>query len=109
MRAKIFVDGGAGTTGLEIRERLARRSDLLLLQLAEAERKDARARAKALNEADLVILCLPDDAARDAVALIEKPLADRKIVFSIREAGAGTNGLTSPPSRATSLTIRELR
>ena len=73
MNARIFIDGGAGTTGLEIRERLARRNDLKLLQLAEAERKDARARAQALNEADLVILCLPDDAAREAVSLIENP------------------------------------
>ncbi len=88
MRAKIFVDGGAGTTGLEIRERLARRSDLLLLQLAEAERKDARARAKALNEADLVILCLPDDAARDAVALIENP--------AVRVIDASTAHRTAP-------------
>jgi N-acetyl-gamma-glutamyl-phosphate reductase len=52
---------------------LAGRNDLSLLQLAEVERKDARARAKALNEADLVILCLPDEAAREAVALIENP------------------------------------
>jgi len=71
MSAKIFIDGAAGTTGLEIRERLAGRGDLTLVRLAEAERKDARARARALNEADLVILCLPDDAAREAVALIE--------------------------------------
>jgi len=56
---------------LEIRERLAGRGDLSLLQLADAERKDPRARAKALNEADLVILCLPDEAAREAVTLIE--------------------------------------
>jgi N-acetyl-gamma-glutamyl-phosphate reductase len=71
--AKIFIDGAAGTTGLEIRERLSGRSDLSLRQLAEAERKDPRARARALNEADLVILCLPDEAAREAVALIENP------------------------------------
>jgi N-acetyl-gamma-glutamyl-phosphate reductase len=71
--ATIFIDGAAGTTGLEIRERLAGRGDLSLLQLADAERKDPRARAKALNEADLVILCLPDEAAREAVTLIENP------------------------------------
>jgi N-acetyl-gamma-glutamyl-phosphate reductase len=71
MVRKIFVDGAAGTTGLEIRERLAPRRDLSVVELAEAERKDPRARRAALNEADLVILCLPDDAAREAVSLIE--------------------------------------
>jgi N-acetyl-gamma-glutamyl-phosphate reductase len=73
MTAKIFIDGAAGTTGLEIRERLAGRAELSLLQLSDAERKDTAARKRALNEADLVILCLPDDAARQAVALIDNP------------------------------------
>ncbi len=73
MVAKIFIDGAAGTTGLEIRERLAGRDDLALLRLSEDERKDARARQAALNGADIVILCLPDEAARQAVALIENP------------------------------------
>jgi N-acetyl-gamma-glutamyl-phosphate reductase len=71
MVAKVFIDGAAGTTGLEIRERLARRADVELVRLSDAERKDARARARALNESDLVILCLPDDAAKEAVSLIE--------------------------------------
>ena len=70
---KIFIDGAAGTTGLEIRERLAGRKELDVVQLSDALRKDAGARAKALNNADLVILCLPDAAAREAVALIENP------------------------------------
>ncbi len=70
MTAKVFIDGAAGTTGLEIRERLAGRRDIALVQLSDAERKDARARAEALNAADLVILCLPDEAAREAVSLI---------------------------------------
>jgi N-acetyl-gamma-glutamyl-phosphate reductase len=73
MTSKVFIDGAAGTTGLEIRERLAGRSDLSLIQLSDAERKDLRARTRALNEADAVILCLPDDAAREAVSLIENP------------------------------------
>ena len=73
MAAKVFIDGAVGTTGLEIRERLAGREEFALLQLSDAERKDMRARAAALNEADIVILCLPDEAARDAVALIENP------------------------------------
>ncbi|WP_442680853.1 N-acetyl-gamma-glutamyl-phosphate reductase [Sphingomonas sp. ASY06-1R] len=68
---KIFVDGAAGTTGLEIRERLAGRRDVELITLPEDRRKDAEARRGALNEADIVILCLPDEAAREAVALIE--------------------------------------
>ncbi|HEY5239471.1 MAG TPA: N-acetyl-gamma-glutamyl-phosphate reductase [Rhizomicrobium sp.] len=71
MSATVFIDGAAGTTGLEIRERLAGRTDLTVTQLGEAERKDARARAAALNAADVVILCLPDEAAREAVGLIE--------------------------------------
>ena len=73
MTAKIFIDGAAGTTGLEIRERLSGRRDISLLALSDAERKDASARKKALNAADLVILCLPDEAARESVALIENP------------------------------------
>ena len=73
MNATIFIDGAAGTTGLEIRERLAGRADISLLALSDAQRKDARARKGALNSADLVILCLPDDAARESVAMIENP------------------------------------
>jgi len=73
MTATIFIDGAVGTTGLEIRERLALRSDLKLSTLAAAERKDETARKRALNDADIVILCLPDAAARQAVELIENP------------------------------------
>jgi len=71
--AKVFIDGAAGTTGLEIRERLSGRRDLTVAQLGDADRKDLTARARALNDADLVILCLPDEAAREAVSLIENP------------------------------------
>ncbi|WP_070157974.1 N-acetyl-gamma-glutamyl-phosphate reductase [Sphingobium phenoxybenzoativorans] len=70
MTTTVFIDGGAGTTGLEIRERLAGRPELSLITLSDAERKDAAARKGALNDADVVILCLPDDAAREAVSLI---------------------------------------
>ena len=73
MAAAIFIDGAAGTTGLEIRERLAGRGEFSLIALSETARKDAHARKDALNSADLVILCLPDDAARQAVSLIENP------------------------------------
>ncbi|MPZ08725.1 MAG: N-acetyl-gamma-glutamyl-phosphate reductase [Kiloniellaceae bacterium] len=73
MTARIFIDGEAGTTGLQIRGRLESRADVQLIRLAEGERKDPAARACALNEADLAILCLPDAAAREAVGLIENP------------------------------------
>jgi N-acetyl-gamma-glutamyl-phosphate reductase len=73
MTARIFIDGAAGTTGLEIRQRLENRSELSLISLSEADRKDPAARKRALNEAELVILCLPDDAARQAVSLIDNP------------------------------------
>ena len=72
-KARIFIDGAAGTTGLEIRERLAPRAELEVLVLSDAERKDAAARKRMLNAADLVILCLPDEAAKEAVALIDNP------------------------------------
>ena len=92
-QAKIFIDGGAGTTGLEIRERLAGRADLSLMVLPEAVRKDAGARKAALNGADVVILCLPDEAAREAVRLINNP-ATRVIDASSahRVAGGWTYG-----------------
>ncbi len=66
----IYIDGEAGTTGLEIRERLEKRSDLQLMLLGD-RRRDVEARREALNSADAVILCLPDDAAREAVSMIE--------------------------------------
>jgi len=73
MVAKVFIDGVAGTTGLEIRQRLAGRRELSLVELPEHARKSAEARKTAANESDLVILCLPDQAARDAAAAIENP------------------------------------
>ena len=73
MTAKIFIDGEVGTTGLQIRNRLEGRTDIHLLHLPESRRKDTNARAEMLNSADLAILCLPDDAAREAVALITNP------------------------------------
>ena len=73
MVTKVFIDGASGTTGLEIRERLATRRELALTVLDDARRKDSSARADALNSADVVILCLPDDAAREAVSLIANP------------------------------------
>lgn len=69
----IFIDGDQGTTGLLIHERLRERSDLRMLSLPAAERKDPRRRAEAINSADIAVLCLPDAAAREAVAWIENP------------------------------------
>lgn len=71
MATRVFIDGEAGTTGLQIRDRLLARDDIALVQIDPALRKDAGARRDALAEADVAILCLPDAAARDAVALAE--------------------------------------
>ncbi len=70
MTLSVFIDGAAGTTGLEIRDRLASRSEFALVVLDDDKRKDVDARREALNDCDVAILCLPDDAAREAVALI---------------------------------------
>ena len=72
MTHTIFIDGEAGTTGLEIRERLEARGDLELMLLGD-RRRDPEARREALNAADAVILCLPDDAAREAVGMVQNP------------------------------------
>ena len=70
-KPKVFIDGREGTTGLQLWERLSRRTDLELLRIGEARRKDPAERKKYLNAADLVFLCLPDAAAWEAVGLIE--------------------------------------
>lgn len=71
MAQRVFIDGEAGTTGLQIRERLEGRRDLELVSIDPAKRKDADERKRLLNGGDAVILCLPDEAAREAVGLIE--------------------------------------
>lgn len=68
---KIFIDGKAGTTGLRIYERLESRKDIEIILLSDDERKDPTARKKALNSCDIAFLCLPDDAARESVSMIE--------------------------------------
>jgi N-acetyl-gamma-glutamyl-phosphate reductase len=87
----VFIDGAAGTTGLEIAERLAGRSEFALIALDDARRKDDAARAEAINDADVVILCLPDDAARDAVAMIRN---DRTKVIDASTAHRVADGWT---------------
>jgi N-acetyl-gamma-glutamyl-phosphate reductase len=88
MTARVFIDGEAGTTGLRIRERLASRRDIELLSVDPARRKDPVARRDCLNAADAVILCLPDDAAREAVSLIDNE--------AVRVVDASTAHRTSP-------------
>ncbi|MBN9316606.1 MAG: N-acetyl-gamma-glutamyl-phosphate reductase [Devosia sp.] len=91
MVAKIFIDGEAGTTGLQIRERLAGRRDLEVISIAQDKRKDLDERKRLLNLADVAILCLPDDAARESVALIEN---DRTKVIDASTAHRVAEGWT---------------
>ena len=72
-KPRVFIDGESGTTGLQIRARLESRDDLTLASVAPDRRKDPAERKRFLNEADVAILCLPDEAAREAVALVENP------------------------------------
>ncbi len=91
MTVKLFIDGAAGTTGLEIADRLTGRAEIEFITLDDSRRKDAAARREALNEADFVVLCLPDDAAREAVALIDN---DRTRVIDASTAHRTADGWT---------------
>ena len=71
MKNKVFIDGQHGTTGLKINERLSTRKDIELIDISEENRKDPKVKEKRLNEADIVFLCLPDNAARESVSLIK--------------------------------------
>lgn len=73
MKPIVYIDGKDGTTGLQIYDRLSVRSDIELLLIDEEKRKDAQARKACINQADIVFLCLPDAAAREAVAMVENP------------------------------------
>lgn len=72
-KAKVYIDGQSGTTGLQIFDRIAARTDLELLRIDEDKRHDTEERRRYINAADIVFLCLPDDAAREAVTLVENP------------------------------------
>lgn len=91
MSFSVFIDGAAGTTGLEIRERLAARSEFSLIVLDDDRRKDVSARREAINECDVAILCLPDDAAKEAVGLIDN---DRTRVIDASTAHRVADGWT---------------
>jgi N-acetyl-gamma-glutamyl-phosphate reductase len=91
MTIQVFIDGAAGTTGLEIAERLGGREGVGFITLDDGRRKDPAARREALNAADFVILCLPDDAAREAVALIDN---DRTRVIDASTAHRIADGWT---------------
>ena len=72
MKYKVYVDGQEGTTGLKINERLEARADIEILKISSEKRKDTAERAKFINEADVVFLCLPDAASIEAVSLLKK-------------------------------------
>lgn len=80
MKPSIFIDGEHGTTGLQIRDRLAGRTDLEVLSLPHDKRRDEKLRAQMLNQCDIAILCLPDDAAREAVSIIDAGDSSTRII-----------------------------
>ena len=92
MKPKVFIDGKEGTTGLQIRDRLAARDDIDLLAIAPEKRKDMDERRRLLNAADVAILCLPDDAAKESVSLIDN---DRTAVIDASTAHRVTPGWTT--------------
>lgn len=73
MPYKIFVDGQEGTTGLQINEYLAKRADVTLLKIDADKRKDLAERKRLINESDITFLCLPDEAAKESVSLVDNP------------------------------------
>lgn len=73
MTYQVFVDGQEGTTGLQINEYLAKRSDITLLRIAADKRKDLAERKRLINASDITFLCLPDDAAKESVSLVDNP------------------------------------
>jgi N-acetyl-gamma-glutamyl-phosphate reductase len=111
-RVRVFIDGHAGTAGLRIHETLRSGDDLEVVTLAEAKRKDRLARREAANQADVAVLCLPDDAAREAVAWVENPdtrildastahRVDPDFVYGLPELAPGQRGCIAEARRVT--------
>ena len=73
MKYKVYIDGQVGTTGLQLRQKLQNHKEVEILLISEELRKDEAERKRLMNEADVVFLCLPDDAAKEAVKLVGKP------------------------------------
>ena len=104
MKTKVYIDGQAGTTGLQIFDRIGSRDDLELLRIAEEKRHDNDERKKFLNAADIVFLCLPDDGAREAVSLIDNPnvrVIDASTSKEQRAAIASGKRIANPGCHAT--------
>lgn len=110
MAISVFIDGGAGTTGLEIADRLAGRNEFSLIRLDDDRRKDPAARAEAANEADFMILCLPDEGVKDAVAMVRNDRTriidassvhrtDPQFVYGFPELNAGQRKAISSANR----------
>lgn len=100
MKKKIFVDGLTGTTGLKIHERLSLYSELEMITIDYEKRRDQGERARCLNEADLVFLCLPDDAAKEAVSLVTNP--NTKIIDASTAYRTATDWTYGLPELSTS-------
>lgn len=105
MAARIFIDGEAGTTGLQLRDRLAGRRDFEILSIAPDKRKDPQERKRLLNAADVAILCLPDEAAKESVSLIEN---DTTKVIDASTAHRIADGWTMALPRWTGINRRRL-
>ena len=103
-KKKVFIDGEAGTTGLQVRDRLAARDDIEIISLIGDDRKDPVKRAEFLNAADAAILCLPDDAAVEAVSLITNDttvVIDASTAHRVAPKIGSTDSPSSTPSSAT--------
>ena len=110
MKPKVYIDGKDGTTGLQIYERLSAREDITLLLIDEAKRKDPAERAKLMNQADLVFLCLPDAAARDGAVRQNVDMRMYRVIYDcIDEIEAAMKGMLAPKYREVVLGHAEVR